>query len=155
MAQVRPFTPASRSILIVEDRGDVRQGLLQLFDLYGYRASGAATGEEALAALRAAPRDFGLVLLDLALPGQLSGYDVRARLLEDPRLAQMPTIVITGCEPPAEERAALKTDGWLEKPFRFDALLDVVKPFVEPTPAAHPGVFVPMRAAAPLKRASG
>ena len=155
MAQVRQFTSASRSILIIEDRSDVRGGLLQLFDLYGYRASGAATGEEALAVLDAAPRDFGLVLLDLALPGQLSGFDVRARLLADPRLSQMPTVVITGCEPRPDERAALQTDGWVEKPFRFGTLLDVVKTFVQPTPAARPGIRAPMTEDPPLKRASG
>jgi CheY-like chemotaxis protein len=156
MAQIRHFTPAARSILVVEDRGDVRQGLLQLFDLYGYDASGVATGEEALAMLNAAPREFGLVLLDLALAGRLSGFDVRKRLLADPHLAQLPTVVITGCEPPAAERAALRTDGWVEKPFRFDALRAVIDAFVQPTPAAaRPGTFAPTPAAPRLKRASG
>ena len=156
MAQVRQFTPATRSILVVEDRGDVRQGLLQLFDLYGYHASGVATGEEALDVLNAAPREFGLVLLDLSLAGRLSGYDVRKQLLADPHLAQVPTVVITGCEPPAAERAALRTDGWVEKPFRFDALLAVVQAFVQPTPAAaHPGTFGPTPGVPRLKRASG
>jgi CheY-like chemotaxis protein len=135
MAQLQHVAPAPASILVIEDRGDVRRGLLQLFDLYGYTAAGAATGEEGLAALVAAPRTFGLVLLDLSLSGTLSGYDVRARQLADPRLARVPTVVITGCEPAATDRAALRTDGWVEKPFRFDALLAVVKEFVGPAAA--------------------
>ena len=124
--------PRHGSILIIEDRNDVRLGVQQLLELSGFHVDGAATAEQALTRLAAAPRSFALVLLDLRLPGSLSGYELRARQLADPELSTVPTVVITACEPQRAERDALRTDGWLDKPFRADALLEVVKRFVVP-----------------------
>ena len=50
---------------------------------------------------------------------------------QDPRnWLGRPTIVITASEIPPNERARLRADGWLEKPFRFDTLLDMVRQHV-------------------------
>jgi CheY-like chemotaxis protein len=73
-----------------------------------------------------------LILLDLLLPGAISGNDVRARQLADPDLADVPTVVVSACEPRAETQAALKPDVWLEKPFRGEQLLSVVRKYVKP-----------------------
>lgn len=132
MAQVCA-PPRSGSILVVEDSGDMRGGLLQLLELSGFRVDGVATGEQALLTLEAAPQRFALVLLDLLLPGgQVSGSELRARQLSDPDLARVPTVVITACDLRIEEREALRSDGWLDKPFRAEALFDVVRRFVVP-----------------------
>jgi len=42
----------------------------------------------------------------------------------------VPTIVITATEMADENRAPLRPDAWLEKPFRFDTLLEQVKRYV-------------------------
>lgn len=131
MAQV--CAPPRRGlILVVEDSGDMRGGLLQLLALSGFRGDGVATGEQALLTLEAAPDRFALVLLDLLLPGRVSGSELRARQLSDPDLARVPTVVITACDLRVEERDALRSDGWLDKPFRADALFEVVRRFVVP-----------------------
>jgi hypothetical protein len=44
----------------------------------------------------------------------------------------VPTVVITALEPPPDEREALHSDGWLDKPFRSEALLNMVRRFVLP-----------------------
>ena len=51
----------------------------------------------------------------------------RLRQLIDPLLAMVPTIVITASDVSAEDRAPLHAEGWLEKPFRFDTLLEVAR----------------------------
>jgi CheY-like chemotaxis protein len=132
MVQVSAFRPRRGSILLVEDSHDLRDALEQLLELYGYLVDGASDAEQALAWLLASPARFALVLLDLRLPGALSGYDVRARQLANPDLSKVPTVVITALEPPQVERDALRSDGWLEKPFRCEALLDVVRRYVVP-----------------------
>lgn len=134
MAQVNPLQDACRrgAILVVEDRDDVRQGLSQLLELHGFLVFDAADGDQALAYLRSEPESIALVLLDLMLPGSTSGRDVRAQQLADPRLSAIPTVVVSACEPDLRGRAQLRPDAWLEKPFRFDALLEVVKRFVIP-----------------------
>jgi CheY-like chemotaxis protein len=132
MPEVSAVQPRCGSILVVEDSRDLRVAVEELLALSGYLVDGASTAEQALAYLLASPSRFALLLLDLRLPGQLSGYDVRARQLADPDLSTLPTVVITALEPPAAERLALQSDGWLEKPFRSDALLEVVKRYVVP-----------------------
>ncbi len=132
MAQVSTLQPRRGSILLVEDSRDLRVALEEVLELSGYLVDGAATAEEALASLMASPRRFALMLLDLRLPGPLSGYDVRARQLANPDWSAVPTVVITALEPPPEERLALHSDDWLEKPFRCEALLQVVKRYVVP-----------------------
>ena len=62
----------------------------------------------------------------------MGGIDFRRRQLVEPHLAAVPTIVITATELGDEDRTPLRPDGWLEKPFRFDTLLELVKRYVQP-----------------------
>jgi CheY-like chemotaxis protein len=130
MAQ--PSVPRRGTILLVEDCYDVRIGLVQLLALHGYRVTDAADGGRAIAELHANPGGFALILLDLLLPGAISGNDVRAQQLADPQLADVPTVVVTACEPEPDAQATLKPEVWLEKPFRGEQLLSVVRRYVKP-----------------------
>ena len=129
-----PHAPQPGTILLVEDCVDVRLGVAQLLELNGFRVTDAATGADALAQLSANPGAFALLLLDLLLPGSVSGRDLRARQLADPRLAHVPMVVVSACEPEVASQAALKPEAWLEKPFRGEQLLNVVRQFVRPEP---------------------
>jgi DNA-binding response OmpR family regulator len=121
--------PRRGAILVVEDRDDVRQGLAQLLELHGFLVSDARDGADAMQQLTEDPEGFALVLLDLMLPGEISGRDVRMRQLADPALA-VPTIVVSASDLNHEERVGLNPDAWLDKPFRFDDLLTLVKRYV-------------------------
>src|SRR5688572_32189617 len=96
------FTPvplAKRgAILVVEDRDDVRQGLAQLLELHGFLVADARDGEDALHQLTSDPDGFALILLDLMLPGRLTGLDVRRHQLVHPALEALPTIVVTATD---------------------------------------------------------
>lgn len=118
------------AILVIEDRDDVRQGLAQLLELHGFLVADARDGEDALQQLTSDPDGFALVLLDLMLPGSISGRDIRMRQLADPTLASVPTIVVTGSDLDQPQRLALSPDAWLDKPYRFDDLLELVKRYV-------------------------
>jgi CheY-like chemotaxis protein len=124
--------PRRGSILVVEDREDVRQGLAQLLEMHGFLVSDVGDGQDALAQLDAARGTVALILLDLVLPGSISGQDVRRRQLADMQLAHIPTIVITACDLGIDERRLLHPDAWLDKPFRCDDLLALVKRYVVP-----------------------
>jgi len=140
----QPSTPRSGAILLVEDCYDIRIGLAQLLTLNGYRVTDTADGEHAIDELNANPHGFALILLDLLLPGSLSGNDVRARQLADPQLATVPTVVVTACEPEAGAQARLKPEVWLEKPFRGEQLLSVVRRYVRPDgPGFDSGLAAP------------
>jgi DNA-binding response OmpR family regulator len=134
MAQ--PIAPRVGTILLVEDCAEVRMGLAELLEIHGFRVSDTADGEDALDQLSADPTGYALLLLDLILAGRISGNEIRARQLSDPRLAAVPTVVVSACEPEEHAWAILKPDVWLEKPFRCEQLLAVVRRFVRPVPRA-------------------
>jgi CheY-like chemotaxis protein len=117
-------------ILLIEDRDDVREGLAQLLELHGFMVTEAADGDRGIRELTAQPQAFALVLLDLLLGDSMGGVDFRLRQLGNPQLADVPTIVITATEVAADDRTPLHPEGWLEKPFRFDTLLELVKRYV-------------------------
>lgn len=123
------------AILVVEDRDDVRQGLSQLLELHGFLVADSRSGADALAQLTTDPDSYALVLLDLMLPGAVSGRDFRMRQLSEPALA-VPTIIVTATDVNRDERVGLNPDGWLDKPFRFDDLLTLVKRCVVPEDSA-------------------
>jgi CheY-like chemotaxis protein len=129
---VEVLTRRRGAILVVEDRDDVRQGLAQLLELHGFLVADASTGEQAIDQLTNDPSSVALVLLDLVLPGHLSGLDVRSMQLANPVLATIPTIVLTASDTPQAERLPLHFDAWLDKPFRFDDLLTLVDRYVVP-----------------------
>jgi CheY-like chemotaxis protein len=124
------FNPRRGAILVVEDRDDVRQGLAQLLELHGYLVEDAVNGEQALQQLQSQPDGFALILLDLMLPGALSGRDVRLRQLADPLLASIPAIVVSGAEIDPRDRVGLHPEAWLDKPYRFDDLIAIIKRYV-------------------------
>jgi DNA-binding response OmpR family regulator len=132
MATLPSATARHGCILLVEDRDDVRQGLAQLLEFSGFLVEEARDGDTALAHLESEDADIALVVLDLTLPGAVSGRDIRGRMLANPVHAEIPTIIVTASDIDAPGRAGLCPSAWLEKPFRFDQLLDIVKRFVVP-----------------------
>jgi CheY-like chemotaxis protein len=130
-------TPARRgAVLVIEDREDVRQGMAQLLELHGFLVVDASSGQQALQHLRTDPRGFAVILLDLMMPGPLNGHEFRSRQLAAPELAGIPTIVVTAADINPALRSELAPDAWVEKPFRFDDLLALVKQYVTPEAGA-------------------
>jgi CheY-like chemotaxis protein len=131
-------TQAARrgAVLVIEDREDVRQGMAQLLELHGFLVVDAASGAQALQHLHCDPRGFAAILLDLMMPGPLNGHEFRLRQLAAPELSPIPTIVVTAADINPALRGELAPDAWVEKPFRFDDLLALVKRYVTPEAGA-------------------
>ena len=132
MATLTSYTPRRGCILLVEDRDDVRGGLAQLLEFNGFLVEEARDGDSALAYLEREEAGIALLVLDLNLPGTISGRDIRGRMLTNPSTEDLPTIIVTASEIDPPGRAGLCPTAWLEKPFRFEQLLDLVKRFVVP-----------------------
>ncbi len=127
--------PRRGEILLVEDCTEVREGLAQLLELHGYMVTEFADGERGMRELTTPPQAFALVILDLMLGESMAGMEFRLQQLLDSQLASVPTIVITASDVSAPDRVPLHPEGWLEKPFRFDTLLDLVKRYVIAEPS--------------------
>ena len=85
-------SPATATILIVDDEGTNRKLLEVLLAREGYLTQSATNGEQALAAVAQRPPD--LILLDIMMPG-MDGYQVTATLKANPATADIPIILVT------------------------------------------------------------
>jgi len=89
----------SPSVLIVED-DLLFQGVYRTqLEKQGFQVKVISNGEAAWREIEASPPD--IILLDLVLPG-LSGHDILTRLKADPRLAEVPVIILTSRGEPAD-----------------------------------------------------
>ncbi len=113
-------------ILVVEDDSDLRRSLAEVLEDEGCEVACATDGVDALRQLegRAAP---AAILLDLTMPG-MDGWTFRSRQRSDPRLAAIPTVVISaayGSDP--RNVAELAPAAFLSKPFDLGTLIDALK----------------------------
>ena len=111
-------------ILVVEDDADVRDVLRETLAEEGYEVVCAENGAEGMALLRGS-RPF-LVLLDLLMP-VMNGHEFRARQLADPRVRDIPVVVLTASTFPAPE--GIDATAFLKKPVDLDLLLETVQRF--------------------------
>ena len=107
------------AVLIVEDDARIRANLVYQVGRLGLEAEAVASAEEALE--RLAANDFGLLLLDVRLPG-MSGVDLVRRLESSGRLP--PTIIVSGEASVGEAVEALQlgVHDFIEKPFSPERL---------------------------------
>ena len=108
-------------ILVVEDDPSVR-GLLQtLLSAEGYDVATASDGLAGLVKATSSPPR--LVLLDLMMP-DLGGVRVLEEMRDDPELADIPVIVVTGkVDAVPSMRSLLGDDNVFLKPFAVGELL--------------------------------
>lgn len=111
-------------ILLVEDDELLGGGVRDALQRARYAVEWVADGPKALAALRAS--EFGLVILDLGLPG-MDGLDVLGRLRAGG--GATPVLVLTARDTAAARVAGLDAgaDDYLVKPFDLDELLARVR----------------------------
>ena len=86
------MTPAQFSILVVDDVNVDREILRGYLTRKGYQVSTAEDGLQALELMVSKP--FDLVLLDILMP-RLDGYQLLEKIKSDPKLSQIPVIMIT------------------------------------------------------------
>lgn len=111
-------------VLLVEDDADTREALAFLLTDRGYAVETACDGADALRKLaRRGPP--GAIVLDLMMP-VMDGWELRARLREDPRLAQVPVILLSGVADLEEQARSLDAVGYLTKPVDLPRLFDLL-----------------------------
>jgi len=118
---------AKATVLVVEDEAAIREGLCDVLAFHGHEPVGVESGEDGLR--HALERRFGLVVLDIMLPG-MSGFDVCRQLrARRPRQAIL-MLTARGAEEDVLEGFSSGADDYVTKPFsvseltaRIDALL--------------------------------
>ena len=115
--------PKDDTILVVEDEEHARSFLTEILNFEGFKALGFANGAEALDYLltSAAPC---LIVLDILMP-VMDGRQFRAAMLQQPRFAEIPVVVVTALDSSAA--GDLQAISVLRKPLDIGALLSVVR----------------------------
>lgn len=105
------------TILIVDDQAENLAILGELLET-GYRVKVANSGEKALRAALSAPRP-DLVLLDVMMP-DLDGYQVLAKLRENPLTREIPVIFVTSRDGATDEELGLELGAadYITKPIK-------------------------------------
>ncbi|HYM68822.1 MAG TPA: response regulator [bacterium] len=86
-------------ILVIEDDPLVRESMERMLTRAGHEVCWAATGTRGLAMMREEKPD--LVFLDLILGDDMNGWELARDKRDDPEIAAIPAIVLTGLEPRA------------------------------------------------------
>src|SRR4051812_30460195 len=81
------------TVMIVDDDESILDGLAELLESEGFRVATALHGMAAIEQLQAGLRPC-VILLDLMMP-VMDGWDFRQRQLADPRLRNIPVVIIT------------------------------------------------------------
>ena len=103
-------------VLIIDDETSLSDLAVEYFKLAGHAAVSCPDGESALALLGRDPA-FDVIVLDKRLPG-LSGIDTFKAIKTDPRLRDIPVIVLSASVSPGTIAAGLDAaDLHLAKPF--------------------------------------
>ena len=120
-----------KSILVIEDDGAIRRGLVDALEYAGYRVAEAADGRSGLDL--AVESDVELVLLDVMLP-EMNGFDVLRELRVS--LPTLPVIMVTarGAEDDRVRGLREGADDYVTKPFSAVELLARVEAVLRRSP---------------------
>jgi two-component system cell cycle sensor histidine kinase/response regulator CckA len=113
-------------ILIIDDEDAVRNVLGLSLAHLGYAVETASSGREGLEKFQQAQGEFGLVILDLLMPG-LSGEDVFYRLREI--RPELPVLIVSGFSSAHVVQRILDDGGrdFIQKPFSIEVLSEKVR----------------------------
>jgi CheY-like chemotaxis protein len=113
-------------VLVVEDDDLIRESLVEYLADQGYEAVGAENGQDALDKLEANDPPPCLIVLDLMMP-VMDGPTFREEQLRNPRLSDIPVVVISAYRDVKVEAKTMKASSCLSKPLKLADLLRVVR----------------------------
>lgn len=121
----------NKTVLYIEDHYHNRRLVEKILGSRGYEVLLAETGAEGWEMLKA--HHPALLLLDIALPGELDGLDVAARVKQDVELHDTWIVALTASAMHGDRERFLNhgCDDYLSKPIQVAELLAKVDQFFE------------------------
>ncbi len=110
-------------ILVLDDDLTFLALLQDLLAEFGHEAVVTSHDDEALQILRSETVD--LFAQDIQRPTG-NGWELARKMRDDPKLRDIPILIITGAPDPPDQHALGLVDAYLAKPFGCDALKDII-----------------------------
>ncbi len=123
-------------VLILDDDCGITSALEAVLTMEGYQVEVQPDGLAGLRRLQTPPSP-DVVLLDLAMP-RLSGAEVIEAMARDPRLRDLPVVVMTAAAKPDLPPHPSASRAVLRKPFQLGALLEVLTSLTGPEHGTGP-----------------
>lgn len=129
------------NVLVAEDENFQRLALLDILTMCEYETVAVENGLLAMEQLQNEENDFDLVLLDLIMP-EMNGFEVLALMRDDPRLSQIPVVVMSSTESKDTIANCLQmgAQNYIVKPVRFQQCKALVAFMKARTTSAKPDV---------------
>ena len=126
----REKTDSRTFVLVVDDSITVRRVTQRLLERNDMRVLTARDGVDAMEVLQENTPD--IILLDIEMP-RMDGYEVAGQVRNDPRLADIPIIMITSRVGEKHRARAIElgVDDYLGKPYQEAQLLEAIEPLVQ------------------------
>lgn len=125
-----PVDPQSGSlrVLVCDDAAEIRQLIRINLELEGYEVVEASDGQVALEILQDTTQPLpDVITLDALMPRR-DGWWALSMIRADPRLKQIPIVMVTASVQPHDRAQAerVAVDGFVAKPFEPDELLALI-----------------------------
>lgn len=119
-----------RTILVIEDDHNLREGLELLFEIEGHKAIGSSNGITGMELIRRHRPD--IIITNYKMPGA-DGFDVLRGVREHPHLTHTPVVFVTADHSPSLRDRALEAgvDAFVTKPFELEDLKRTVYRLIE------------------------
>ena len=142
-----------KKLLLADDSVTIQKVVQITFSHDDYDLTVVDNGDIAYEKARSQRPD--LILADVFMPGK-NGYELCAAVKNDPSLATVPVLLLTGTFEPFDEAKArsVGADRWIAKPFESQSLIACVEELLAlaaQTPAIAPPAFIPTPAPAPVE----
>ncbi|MHA1228083.1 MAG: response regulator [Candidatus Hodarchaeales archaeon] len=116
-------------VLVVDDELDTLELIQTILKHEGFEVWKAANGKEALELVEKKP---DLILLDVRMPGGLSGIDVCRKLKNDEKFKHIPIIIFSAKILDNDIRMGLEAgaEEYITKPFSSKDLLEIINRYI-------------------------
>jgi CheY-like chemotaxis protein len=112
------------TILIIDDDPEFLSNIVQLLEFEDYRVIASVNGHDAIASVEVRPVD--LILCDMLMQ-PMNGFEILQKMHQNPKIAQVPFVFITGVQWNPREMEVEGATGFLIKPFTTASLLELVR----------------------------
>jgi CheY-like chemotaxis protein len=119
-------------IMLVEDAADTRDLIKTILEMAGHTVDYAVTGEEGITKIQTLRPD--VILMDMSLPGRMSGLDVAYHLRADSAFDDTPILALTAHALIEDRRRSLAVgcDEHITKPiFDLEEFTEIVSRYAE------------------------